>query len=394
MSPISKVMRGPSSERLKRKKQKEKAPPPKLDHIDPHTVGRFDAKQWEKLSHPWSWMLGARQMLLEGAYKTVDPEEISHMPHVVCSCDAQRLLEELAGAPTGDSVGEVSDEALPIYNTKNKVRLPLLRKMTPSDVNHEICGLFLTPKKDDTYRLVFDARRANLRLKRLTGFRLFSLDELLRSISSLMKKGPTYAWTCDFRHYFYQLRLHMTPQSWFTIVDGRGRKYFPNVWPMGFHSSPPTAQCISWTVVLARMANDGLLGVSASTEIMLPGHPEGEAMSETEPQHTLTFAGVEFSERGWRSSSGDRPIPEWRGTRRQALQTAGTLLWDIRVRQGNLRDHPQLRLLYREIGTHVNGTGRDGLDVGHRRHSLQYCMGCPTAPGAPPEAGEQGSDPC
>ena len=75
------------SERPKRKKQKEKAPPPKLDHIDPHTVGRFDAKQWEKLSRPWSWMLGARQMLVEGAYKTVDPEEISHMPHVVCSCD-------------------------------------------------------------------------------------------------------------------------------------------------------------------------------------------------------------------------------------------------------------------------------------------------------------------
>ena len=215
---------------------------------------------------------------------------------------------------------------------------------------------------------------------------------------------------------------------------------------------PQSALC---ALESARMANDGLLGVAASTEIMptflpitlggvvrgyifvlldnilvitddetltrkwqeritrnvnlfnleikvgnetgfvtLPGHPEGEAMSETEPQHTLTFAGVEFSERGWRSSSGDRPIPEWRGTRRQALQTAGTLLWDIRVRQGNLRDHPQLRLLYREIGTHVNGTGRDGLDVGHRRHSLQYCMGCPTAPGAPPEAGEQGSDPC
>lgn len=73
------------------------------------------------------------------------------------------------------------------------------------------------------------------------------------------------------------------------------------------------------------------------------------------PESTLTFAGVEFSKWEWLSSSGDRPVPDWNNliTRTDALKIAGSLLWDLRVRQERLREYPQFRSLYREVGSHV-----------------------------------------
>jgi hypothetical protein len=73
--------------------------------------------------------------------------------------------------------------------------------------------------------------------------------------------------------------------------------------------------------------------------------------STTTETSTLTFAGVEFGTAGWRSSSAERPIlhPQAVSSRREALQLAGTLLWEMRVRGLTLRSAPALRALYHRV---------------------------------------------
>ena len=214
---------------------------PELDPIDPSTIGRFNVTTWEQYSRDYHWMEGARRLLTQGTIKELEPQPTKEeLPSVRCSEDARRFLGKLAQTNEGTS---------------------LLRPFEYPDVLKETCGLFLTPKKENTFRLIFDARRANARLERLNGFRLFTLDDLIHAMGNLMAKGPVYAWTCDFRHFLYQLGLARPLQQWFGIRGfGKEEIYFPNVWPMGFHSSPEVAQCVSWTAVLAREKRRELFG--------------------------------------------------------------------------------------------------------------------------------------
>jgi hypothetical protein len=224
-------------------------PHPELDPIDPSTIGRFNVTTWEQYSRDYHWMEGARRLLTQGTIKELEPQPTKEeLPSVRCSEDARRFLGKLAQTNEGTS---------------------LLRPFEYPDVLKETCGLFLTPKKENTFRLIFDARRANARLERLNGFRLFTLDDLIHAMGNLMAKGPVYAWTCDFRHFFYQLGLARPLQQWFGIRGfGKDEIYFPNVWPMGFHSSPEVAQCVSWTAVLAREKDESSLAVTPPKDRM------------------------------------------------------------------------------------------------------------------------------
>ena len=53
-------------------------------------------------------------------------------------------------------------------------------------------------------------------------------------------------------------------------IGGAEGIYFPNVWPMGFHSSPEVAQVISWLTILARRETEDGLGVRSEELQQMP----------------------------------------------------------------------------------------------------------------------------
>jgi hypothetical protein len=287
----------------------------------------------------------------------------------------------------------------------------LLRRQRRKERIRSECGLFSVPKKSTMHRLVFDARPANALLERLTGFTLFSLGELLSAWSLLANSGPVHFWGTDFRHFFYQLRMPEALQAFFG-VRGNGEWYVPQIFCMGFHNSPEVAQVVTWTCVFHREKGQDDLGIAEARG--QPGMPrlvpikddQGrtigfifvlldnvlvlassslirdwwkrriltnvalfnlEVKEEEEQEGTIdpkgsagtrmTFAGVEFSQEGWRSASADRPLtsPEAIETRRQALQMAGALLWELRVRGSTLRSEPTLRRLYQLVANTGDG---------------------------------------
>ena len=385
-----------------------------LDEILAETIGRFNEKVWdaalkERMKEEEAnsrgkkapkgvkeclWMQEARNMLIDGEYEKLEIIE------------GEQISVHTAKA--------LKTELLRLSKTSERgTEVTLLRQAIRNELALFRCGMFLVKKKNGKSRIVFDARPANRGIKRLRGLRMFSLEDLLGAVSNLMGKGGLFAWTCDFRHFFYQLRLHALMQRLFGIEGAEGI-YFPNVWPMGFHSSPEVAQVISWLTILARRETEDGLGVRSEELQQMPRflkiyNTQGDAVGyifvlldnilvvscsknvtqqwshrilrnisdfnlEVKAEETgfaeihrgeasndhpspgvrdcFTFAGIDFSDRGWRSASGDREVNDTPATRRAAMALAGSLLWDIRVRGESLRSHPALRNLYREVAKH------------------------------------------
>lgn len=361
----------------------------KLDPIDPKTVGRLHLEIWAARAL-FPWMAEARAMLREGRHEQKTASAATPEPHVRVSPDVEKLAPGLC-------------------------RLGLLRRRRRGEKIRARCGIFMVPKKNDLWRLVFDARPANRITEKLSNLRMFGLDELLDAFSFLRKgRTPVYLWTADFKHFFYQLPLAAALQSLF----GAGA-FIPLVFPMGFHSSPEVGQVVSWSTVLAKEAGESSLGagdVSAAMPTVLalkdirgetigfvfvlldnicvmtvdrqltvdwsarirrnanlfnlefkesevgftriadeslraPGTPPCDAVDWKE---SCTFAGLEFSRVGWRSGSADRslPLPD---TRRRTLAVCGSLLWEVRVRRLPLRQFPKLREIYHLVGQAAGG---------------------------------------
>jgi hypothetical protein len=73
-------------------------------------------------------------------------------------------------------------------------------------------------------------------------------------------------------------------------------------------------------------------------------------------QVVATFAGIEFSNQGWRSSSAHKEVPIVH-TRREASQLCGILQWDLRVREEPLVHHSQFLRLLQRVGVVVKDDG-------------------------------------
>jgi len=191
--------------------------------------------------------------------------------------------------------------------------------------------------------------------------------------------------------------------AWFAVKVGRDI-LLPNVWPMGYHNSPCVAQVLAWATVLWKEKGEDHLGVSVPEEemprfieikdaqgnvtgylfvlldnLLLIGCDETQfdlwvkriernlqsmnikvkegtesacrRYRRTQPsdQQPITFAGLEFSPLGWRSSSGDRPL----NIEDDLAHVTGTLLWELRVRRIPLFSCPVFyRLLCRTTEEH------------------------------------------
>lgn len=119
------------------------------------------------------------------------------------------------------------------------------------------CGLFTVEKKNGLLRLIIDARNANMVIPRIEGLLMFELEQLLSAMSRL-----PYAWTIDFRHFFYQLPITRRLAMFFSFKFGE-TWCIPRALPMGYHNAPLAAQAMSWLVVLFREETAPSLGVEA-----------------------------------------------------------------------------------------------------------------------------------
>ncbi len=181
-----------------------------LDPISEKTVGRLKIEMLESRA-PWAWMKPALEMLLKGVFTPQSDEEV-------------RKTREPRVRTSDDAAGHV-----PLL-----LRINLFRRRRRGEKIRARCGLFTVPKKLDTTRLVFDARPANRLIKKLEGFILFGLDDLLDAYTTLAARGgKIYSFCCDYKHYFYQIPLHERLQSFFGVDN-----LAPLVMPMGFHSAP------------------------------------------------------------------------------------------------------------------------------------------------------------
>lgn len=211
-----------------------------LDPIDPTIVGKVRVKELRHAGRRWRWTHGAMDMLALGEFSLAPPTGLP-APKVHAEAEVRRQCEQ-AG----------------IFGVAKKG----VKRMS-------WCGLFTVPKGTTPFdRLICDARPANVRVTKMKGFRLFLLEELLRLFNKLRnstdssgQKRKVYIVSRDFRHFFYQLPLHLRMQGLFTVDD-----LVALVIPMGFHSSPIIGQTTSWIAVLYYEEGESRLGVTLGSE--------------------------------------------------------------------------------------------------------------------------------
>ncbi len=166
-------------------------------------------------------MQPARRMLAEGWHELIDPLTTGSLtpdPRVRCSDDARHFI-------VNDTPGSEEEAEQPPL-----LRLLLLRRRRRGEDIRASCGLFLVPKKGITHRLVFDARPATLRLRKLSGLVLPRLDDLLKSFKSLLATGEVFVFATHrrrrtLRFCSRRLKASRTP-SW------------PRIWPSGRETVP------------------------------------------------------------------------------------------------------------------------------------------------------------
>jgi hypothetical protein len=244
-------------------KHAEKAHYPKtIDPIDPAIIGNANVALFCKFVRgrkgkpsPLEWAWGTVKLLEggKGSFELVENPEGAE-PQVFVSKDVQRALER--DSPLSSHIPNTPDVEDNRKRTREDPNRAILLRL-PRGAARRLarCGIFLVPKKDDVWRLVFDARPANRLLKRLEGFRLFGLKQLLGVMRSVIRQGEWWCRTFDFRHYFYQIPLPESLRTFFG-VDVGNQGFVPQVLCMGFHSAPNVAQSLTWAAVLLHDLHD------------------------------------------------------------------------------------------------------------------------------------------
>ena len=119
-------------------------------------------------------------------------------------------------------------------------------------------------RKNGKPRIVFDARPANDRVKRLRNLHIFTLEGPSWRGWRAYGEGAGYAWSGDFRHLFCQLKLHPDMQRLLELKETQTRCAFRmcGQWAWDW--------VISWFAVLAKKEGQKSLGVRPEEVTELP----------------------------------------------------------------------------------------------------------------------------
>lgn len=342
----------------KRERDGDASPRPQLDRLDPRIIGAAnvtglrDAGKADR--HKWTFITSVLDRFLEA--KVVR----RYKPRPVPKVFTDEIMQPWLKTPIKDW------KVLERVESKNRVPV----------------GLHTAVKSNGMLRIIFDARPANALTEP------FPKPLRLASLPDILGVAAQFGYACssaDVRHWFYQLAL---PEGWRRLFSpSPGVR--ATVVPMGWHSAPVVAQCVTWALALyilhksedrlgirpedARVAAvppflylyDGVERVGAIF-VLLDGitvFHRDEAMrrqwmerikrnakhfhAAVKGYEDNVFNGIKF-----RAGVGFRPLLELGAfeeprTRRDVAVAVGQLLWISRVRNRSLLDLPVLADLLR-----------------------------------------------
>lgn len=134
-----------------------------------------------------------------------------------------------------------------------------LVKTLETDERHATVGIFVVPKTEDLFRVIFDARHANQIIEPLqTRVVLPRLEHILLFLTLPCCR---FLHTRDYRHWYYQIPLPIQLRPYFIVKMPGTQCYAPVALPMGCHNAAVCAQATTWAITLYRASGESPLGV-------------------------------------------------------------------------------------------------------------------------------------
>lgn len=132
------------------------------------------------------------------------------------------------------------------------VQWAILRELKPGDTIPAFVlpsKLFPVPKSNGLFRAIFDSRIAGKFCLPPPPINLPPLSDVIVAVAE-----ATFYWTCDYKHWFYQITIPDIMQKLFGVrVTGRvhgALTWLMVVLPMGWSWSPYIAQSLGWSLIL------------------------------------------------------------------------------------------------------------------------------------------------
>jgi len=196
-------------------------------HLKVKRLDAFAARHAQRM--PWLYMafliiVHGQVELLGGTLATTPPTSLKEFP--TNKLTSQELTAHLAEMVEWHILGrgKISDEEFYLAVSK----------------------LFPVLKKSELFRAIFDSRMAGSLCARSPPVNLCKVKDLITIMCQQL-----YFWSCDLKHWFYQISIHENLWRLFVVRARRDSYfYFMRVLPQGWSWSPYIAQCIAWSIIL------------------------------------------------------------------------------------------------------------------------------------------------